>query len=151
MFGVIFRSIRRIRCELLLPLTVACLLVKEDYPSSNFPMYSSFGRSTYYVYLTDGADQPLATIATLGITTPTLKKIYDGEVRKEVRRLRSARRLLTVEQRRPAGERVLESLKASPWAQQHAGSLPPVLRLHEVNISISGTRIEKQPQLIAEL
>jgi hypothetical protein len=114
-------------------------------------MYSSFGRSTYYVYLTDGADQPLATITTLGITTPTLKKIYDGEVRKEVRRLRSARRLLTVEQRRPAGERVLESLKASPWVQQHAGSIPPVLRLHEVNISISGTRIEKRPQLIAEL
>ncbi len=62
-------------------LTLICLVVEEQYPFSNFPMYSSFGDRTYYIYLADGAGQPLATKPTAGMTTPTLKKVFDGELR----------------------------------------------------------------------
>lgn len=135
----------------LLLLTAACLLIREQYPFSNFPMYSSFGRSTYYVYLTNGADEPLRSQELVGMTTPTLKKVYDGEMRREAKLLRTPRRKLTPEQKRAVGERILARLKTTVPAVEAGAAFPETLRLHHVEIELIGGRIEKKPSLIAEV
>ena len=143
-------ALRRSRWRLLIALTAACLLLEEEFPFSDFPMYSSFADNTYYVYLADGSGSPLATLATAGITTPTLKKIYQSELRHETKRLRTSRQRMTPEQKRPVGERVLRRLRESRWAQQQGAAFPQVLRIYEVNISMAGTNFEKRRDLIAE-
>ena len=113
-------------------------------------MYSSFRDTTYYVHLADTADRPIATLPTVAITTPTLKKIYQSELNKESKRLRVPLERMTIEHKKMAGERVLERLKARIAARKPEKALPAGLRLYEVNLLLRERRIEKQSQLIAE-
>ena len=132
----------------MLVLTAMCLVFQEQYPFSDFPMYSSFGPTTYYLYVADGSDAPVASMTTLGMSTPTMKKVFSTEMRKERERLQIKR--LTPEQKRAVGERFLGTLKNSPAALQRGGQIPPVLRLYQVNISLADGRLGKERELIAE-
>lgn len=132
----------------LLLLTAACLLIGEQYPFSNFPMYSSFTDRTYYVYLADGADQPQPSVPLVGMSTPTLKKVYDGEVRRALRQLKVRRQDLTVEQKQAIGAPILSRLRNS--APTGPAVLPEVLRLYQVDIELRDGRFEKRQTLIAE-
>lgn len=144
------RFLSRLWWKPLLLLTAASLLIQEQYPFSDFPMYSSFGPTTYYLYLADGAGAPIPALTTVGMSTTTLKKIFATEIRKERERLPARPKRLTPEQKQAVGERLLAKLKASPVAQRRGGKVPAVLRLYEVNISLAGGRFEKETALIAE-
>ena len=140
----------RTKTKPLLIFTAACLLIAEQYPFSNFPMYASFGSKTYYVYLTDGSDQPVRARELVGMTTPTLKKVYDGETRREAKQLRVPRGRLTAEQKRVVGERILTRLKTNARAEAAGAAFPAQLRLYHVEIELIDGRIEKKTSLIAE-
>jgi hypothetical protein len=75
--------LRRTRCKWLLVMTVLCLALRENYPFSNFPMYSSFSQRTYYLYLTNGRGEPIKT-RQFGLSSSALKKIFDRARRKEL-------------------------------------------------------------------
>jgi hypothetical protein len=138
------------RLKPLLVLAAVCLTVREQYPFSHFPMYSSFSKSTYYVYLTDGAGQPVATLPTVGMSTPTLKKVFDSELRNE-RRLRSDGKDLGVQQRQEVARRVLERLKNSAAARDSTAGYPAAMRLYQVTIKLAQGRYDKETILLAEL
>ncbi len=53
-------ALRMSRFGVLLTFTVLCLIIGEQYPFSSFPMYSSFSHDTYYIYLADQFDRPIA-------------------------------------------------------------------------------------------
>ena len=142
--------LRRLPFKPMLFITVACLAIKEQYPFSNFPMYSSFGDSTYYVYLADGEDRPLPTYAAAGMSTPKLKKVFANELRQERKRAPASRKPLLQEHKRAAGERVLARLKEAAGQRKSDAPAPAVWRLYEVNISLVDGRYEKQRNLIAE-
>ena len=57
-----------------------CLMLKENYPFSNFPMYSSFSDHTFFVYVADANDQPIAIEVLTAIRTGRLKKVYDTQL-----------------------------------------------------------------------
>jgi len=143
--------VRRTEALPLVVLTAACLLFEEWYPLSHFPMYSSFASNTYYVYLTDGADRPLATVDVAGMNTPALKKVYDGELRRERRRIQSGGGTISAEQTQAVGRAVLERVKSSPPAQAAGEALPDVLRLYRVDIELIEGRFEKRTTLVGEL
>ena len=81
--------VRQTRCKCLLVMTLLCLGLRENYPFSNFPMYSSFSSRTYYLYLTDAEGQPLRT-REFGLSSSGLKKIFDGYRRIELKRFAQA-------------------------------------------------------------
>lgn len=81
--------IRRSRCQCLLVMVFLCLLLHENYPFSNFPMYSSFSSQTYYLYLTNARGQALET-RELGLSSSTLKKIFERFYRLELRKFKRA-------------------------------------------------------------
>lgn len=144
------RWIARSETQPLVFLTIACLLIGEQYPFSDFPMYSSFGRSTYYVYLADGSDQPLSTYGAIGVSTATFKKMYETALRAEMRKLRVSRKQLTDEQLRSFGTRVLSELRSSPAASAEGRRFADVVRLYEVQVRLTEGELKKETRLIAE-
>lgn len=142
--------ISRSETQPLLVITVACLLIAEQYPFSNFPMYSSFGDSTYYVYLADGSGAPLSTYATIGVSTATFKKMYESALRAEMRKLRIPRKQLSEEQLQTLGTRVLAQLRSSPGAVGSGNPLPETLRLYEVQVRLADGELKKETRLVAE-
>ena len=129
--------------------TAACLLIQEQYPFSDFPMYSRFGRGTHYIYLADGNAQPLPSYATVGLSTATLKKMYETELRQEARRLGTRRGKLGDEPKRLAAERLLSGFRRSEASGTIRG-LPPVLRLYEVQIRLADAQLQNETKLVAE-
>jgi hypothetical protein len=66
---------------------ILCLVLRENFPFSHFPMYSSFSSYSYYVYVADANDEPIPIEAITSIRTSALKKAYQGkleEVREEL-------------------------------------------------------------------
>lgn len=75
--------IRQTRYQCLLVMVLLCLVLRENYPFSNFPMFSSSGRHTYYLYLTDADGRSLKT-RQFGLSNSTLKKIFGRYRQKEL-------------------------------------------------------------------
>ena len=139
----------RLRCLLpFLAISAACLLVREQYPFSHFPMYSSFSPGTDYVYIADGAGKALPSFRTLGISTATLKKMLQTEVRLE-RLRRPGRGRPSTESKRVAAERLLARFRRADAAGR-IGDLPQVLRLYEVRIRLKGRELMKETTLVAQ-
>ena len=142
---------RALPCKPLLLLSVVCLVIGDQFPFSEFPMYASFTHRTYYVHLADGNGQPVAAASSTGLRTSQLKKIYQRELLTEARRPGRVRQRMTAEEKGAAGARLLATLKNSQWVQQQgATTFPAVVRLYEVNISLREGRFEKETLLIAE-
>ncbi len=144
------RWIVRTETQPLLIVTAACLLIAEQYPFSNFPMYSSFGESTYYVYLADGSGRPLSTYGTIGSSTAMFKKMYESAMRAETRKLGVSRKHLTDEQWQTIGARLLSELRSSPGALASGKPIPDVLRLYEVQVHLADGQLKKETRLVAE-
>ena len=58
--------------------TFLCLAAQENYPFSNFPMYSSFAPKSYFLYLADAPGRPLPTFR-FGLSTADLKKVFNSK------------------------------------------------------------------------
>ena len=123
----------------------------EFYPFSNFPMYASFTPDTYYVYVTDLEDKPVAITRLTGKVLSNLKKQYDTELKAEKKvvggNVRQADLPLEVRQR--AGEVVLRWLL--PFAHQAPLAKLGGLRLKQVNISYGPNGIVKETLQVGEV
>lgn len=122
----------------------------EFYPFSNFPMYSSFSPSTYYVYVTDLRDQPVPVTLLTGKVLSNLKKQYDTELKQQKKKARGISQAdLPPEARREAGGVVLNWLLpfAHPDQLQQMGGL----RLKEVTITYEGNEIRKRELDVGEV
>ncbi|MFZ4764511.1 MAG: hypothetical protein ACOYMN_06110 [Roseimicrobium sp.] len=133
----------------------------EWYPFSNFPMYSTFEPTAYYVYVTDLEDKPLALVPTFGNWGSGVKKTYDQFLKAEVRRLKAeaqqrgeryATRIaqMTGTECRPAGDATLKQLRDSS-KHQEVTSRYPGFRLYQVDITLDGGRIAERVKLVGEV
>lgn len=62
--------------------TVVCLVVKEFYPFSHFPMYSKNAPSTFCLYVTGADDGVLFTLPEFGKLSSVLKKMFNTKIQK---------------------------------------------------------------------
>ncbi len=143
-------ALRHWKCGPLLVITLAGLILREEFPFSNFPMYSSFTNKASYVFLATASGEPLPTVLTAGMLTGNLKKVFDADLQK-ARRSAGARGKVTDEERRAAGERVLAGVKAWQATQTGPGAAAPVARLYQVNVFLHNHHFEKQTTLLAEV
>jgi len=67
---------------LFIPFVLFNAKVKENFPFTDYPMYSRPGPGpvTYY-YLTDSQDNPLPVQRHCGITSPRMKRMFDSRVK----------------------------------------------------------------------
>ncbi len=122
----------------------------EFYPFSNFPMYSSFASSTYYVYVADLSDQPVPVTRLTGKVLSNLKKQYDTELKKQKAKASGIRQAdLPLAARQEAGETVLRWLL--PFAHHNELQRLGGLRLKEVTITHDGNGLQKQTLAVGEV
>jgi hypothetical protein len=133
----------------------------EWYPFSNFPMYSTFEPTAYYVYVTDLEDKPLALVPTFGNWGSGVKKTYDKFLKEEVKRLKGEAEKrgekyktriaqMSGEECRPAGDATLKQLRDGARNQgevrRHSG-----FRLHQVDITLEEGRIVQREKVVGEV
>jgi hypothetical protein len=63
-------------------------LIGENFPFSDWPMYSNFSRESGYVYVVNAAGEPIAA-ATLFETSPRLRRQFERERRTELTRAKN--------------------------------------------------------------
>ena len=146
LFPRITAALRKSRFGVLLTFTVLCLVIGEQYPFSSFPMYSSFSHDTYYIYLADRFDRPIAAQLKLGVSTTRMKKIYDSQLRKDARLLKKPIREMSASDRANAADYLLSYLRKVPRAK----TLLPGLRIYDVGLFLKEGRIEKESRLVLQ-
>jgi len=146
LFPRITAALRKSRFGVLLTFTVLCLVIGEQYPFSSFPMYSSFSHDTYYIYLADRFDRPIAAQLKLGVSTARMKKIYDSQLRKDARLLKKPIREMSASDRANAADYLLSYLRKVPRAK----TLLPGLRIYDVGLFLKEGRIEKESRLVLQ-
>jgi len=140
-------------------IALLCLLLKENFPFTHYPMYSNFEDQTYYVWLSDGEGEPIPIQNTTGLRLGRIKKIYNTGLL-EARELAGAKfgkkprkRDLSPAQRRAPAEETLRWIydSANPRAKAALRAAAP-LGLYHVDIRIEKNRvIETTPLRVGEL
>ena len=124
----------------------------EFYPFSNFPMYSRFSPETYYVFVSDIENQPVAVGPAFGIAISNVKKAYDRKLTnlKKEAGGKGKKADLPAEKKRMAADEVLH------WLTENAPDPAAIkarsgLRLHEVTIVFKEGRVSKTQSQVGEV
>jgi hypothetical protein len=141
--------IRRTRCKCLLVMTLLGLVLRENYPVSNFPMYSSFIAEAYYLYLTNAEGTPLAT-RRFGLTAYELKKIFDRHGRKELKRYRKSEDQPVLLAEEAAGRSLLAYLDDISAGNSGAKKLLAGLQVRYVLIAQHGDELRQETRIVAQ-
>ena len=135
-----------------------CFVVRENFPFSHFPMYSSFSDYSYYIYFTDGKGEPVPILDLSGHKTSGLKKIYDKRLEKDREKMEKEGvaiegfRFMTREQREPAAKYTLQWIYDNTKENRKAalGARRP-LRLHHMHLRYEAGKTVEESEFIAEL
>ncbi len=132
---------------------LGCLALEEEYPFSHFPMYSRFPSQSYYLYIADGAGEPLPLQKMTHIVTSRLKKPFDRMLRDVAKEVGTRKSQLSPEQCEGAGEDTLQQLfKNSPAFGQTALRDASPVRLYRARIVMEEGKItEPEAEFIAEV
>jgi hypothetical protein len=128
-------------------LSVALLLIiGENYPFSNFPMYSSLEEESVYFMVLNGSGEMLPYVTSFRSRSTYVPKALKAERRKlENEGLSSEAALVQ------AAKNVLLSLVERAEPQRRSDLLQDGLRLIEVRISVENSRLKEEKTIVAEI
>jgi hypothetical protein len=139
----------------MLVLVAVCLIVEENYPFSDFPMYSNLSPGSHYFHLTDETDQPLPIKDLFGVSASEFKKIYHSKLTPIAEKLseKTGKRVkasdLGPEEQAAAGEQLLEQLmprtEGRKWWKENQ---PSELRLIRTDIHRDDKALTETPRRI---
>ena len=113
LLGLLCAWLKQTRFKYLLALTLLCLAVRENYPFSPFPMFSSFSRHSHYIYLADRNGRVLKT-REFGLSASDLTKFFDRYRKAELKRFANSGTARTVLAEEAAGKSLLHYLDGLP-------------------------------------
>lgn len=125
--------------------TLFSLVIKEQYPFSHYPMYSSWGSSTHYFYLSD-ADGPIQAKTVFKVSVPRMKKLYGGILEGVEDELGKSHSELTDADFAEAGRRLLQQLREEAPAKRrkkHGAIIDSELTVVRVDIARDGRVFSK--------
>ncbi|HEY5744096.1 MAG TPA: hypothetical protein VIS99_16345 [Terrimicrobiaceae bacterium] len=128
-------------------LSVAVLMVVgENYPFSNFPMYSNLEEEATYFVVVNARDEIMPYVPNFRSRSSYVPKALKTERRKlEKQGLTSEVAL------REAGKSVLLSLVQRAEPQKREDLLGKGLKLVEVRISVGSSRLQEEQTVVAEI
>lgn len=137
--------IRRFPCKVLVLLIALSLALRELYPFSHYPLYTTFDRKSWYVYLTDQDDKPLPAIQATRTRTSRMKKLYNSRLRKlEAKKKEESPQNSALET--VAAQQTLDFL----LSLKHV-ALPPEtreIRLHRVDLRLTNQAMARETKLL---
>jgi hypothetical protein len=96
------------------------LLIQENFPFSNWPMYADFTPESGYVYVVNGRNEPVAIIS-FSETAARLRKQFERERKAARKRAHLARKPITAEEvDEEAGARLLQRLARRLSSEERA-------------------------------
>jgi hypothetical protein len=125
---------------------VLLLAVGENYPFSDFPMYSSLEEESVYFVVRTGRDETLAFATSFRSRASFVPKALKAERRKLEKAGLSPETAST-----QAGQKVLHYLVERAEPQKREGLLQNGLKLIEVRISVDDSRLEETENVLAEI
>lgn len=129
-------------------MTLLCLVLRENYPFSHFPMYASFSKRSYYLYLADAKGDEIPT-RPFAISNSGLRKIYDSDYRIARKRFSdsgSARVRLAED---AAGKELLRYLESLPGANAQVKMRLAHAQVRRIDIHQEGSQILFQTRIVA--
>jgi hypothetical protein len=133
LLGAVRGWLARTRCKYLLVITLLCLVLRENYPFSHFPMFSSFSSRTYYIYLADAQGTALKG-REFGLSNSDLKKIFDRFRREELERFAESGAARVPLAEAAAGQSLLRYLDGLSSGRPRAQKLLPGLQVQHVQV-----------------
>jgi len=128
-------------------LSVALLLiVGENYPFSNFPMYSNLEDESVYFIVRNSRGETLPYVTSFRSRSSYVPKALKAERRKLEKEGMSSEAALT-----QAGKNVMRYLLERAEPQKREDLLRNGLRLIEVRISVNDSRLKEEESIVAEL
>ena len=100
----------RIPFRHMIALVIALYVIKEQFPFSNFPMYSNFDTQAGVIFVTDQNDRVLAMGKVFGTKSAQTKKTYNGELGRLTNPHKRDSTEATADERAQAGKVVLAGL-----------------------------------------
>lgn len=123
----------------------------QQYPFTNFPMYSHLDEESDVLYVTDQADKPLPFHTLFGTKTSTQKKVFISELKKICNPKGRDTRDALPEERQLAGAKMTEKLMPKLKRDRLPAGVGK-LRFHYKVFRAEGDKItESAPQMIAEV
>ncbi len=128
-------------------LSVALLLVVgENYPFSDFPMYSSLEEESVYFAVRTGRDETLAFATSFRSRASFVPKALKAE-RRKLEKAGLSQDLASTQ----AGQNILRYLLGRAEPQKREELLKNGLKLVEVRISVAGSRLQETEKVLAEI
>lgn len=131
-------------------LTIAMLLMGEQFPFSYFPMYSSFDPQTDYYFVTSEEGKPLACVETFGTSTANVKKMYRSRLRELVAAHGVGETDATPQERERVGEEMLVYLRGLGLRLGKSVPNDPVLLKRVVLKRSNGGEISQHETVVAQ-
>jgi hypothetical protein len=136
------------RLTVFLTITLLCLILRENYPFSDFRMYSGFGRKSYVIYLADAAGRPLPTNR-FGLASSTLKKIFNSIRSRQFARL-GKEEMRTNDLDKIAAFGLLHYLNELPAVRARQGTVLRGVQVRRINIAWNAGRISCSTETLAQ-
>ena len=134
----------------MIPIVVALYLIKEQFPFSNFPMYSNFDTEADVIYVTDQNDKVLPMEKVFRSGSSTAKKAYKKELGKLTNKDKRDTKQATAPERASAGKIVLADWAANVKPNSLTADTK-ALRLYRRTFElVNGKLSDKAPELLAE-
>mgnify|MGYP001793139173 CR=1 FL=1 len=147
--GTALAWLRGTRCKWLLVITLLCLVLQENYPFSNFPMFSSFSSKTYFLYLDDARGTALQT-PQFGLSNSAMKKIFDGARRKELGRFAKAGKDRVPLAEAAAAQSLLRYLDGLTNGLPAARNILPGLQVEHVRVQQQNDVVRLETRTLAQ-
>lgn len=125
--------LRHTRCQWLLVMILLGLGLRENYPFSHFPMFSSFSNRTYFIHLADAHGVALKT-RSFGLSNSAMKKIFDRYRRAELKHFADVGSERVPLAEAAAGQSLMRYLDGLTAAKPAARKMLRGLQIQHVNV-----------------
>ncbi len=132
----------------LLIYTVVSLCAEENYPLSNYPMYSNPSPERPYYLIADGEGKPLPIQTLTGITCPKIGKIYRTKAEKLAKQLDIRAVDLKPENMQSIGMEMFAQFRHE--AEKLKQPMPAQLQLVKTYITYENGKVVETPNTIAQ-
>jgi hypothetical protein len=136
-------------CRWLLVMTLLGLGLRENYPFSHFPMFSSFSSRSYFIHLADRDGTALGT-RQFGLSNSAMKKIFDQYRRTQLKRFADAGSERVPLAEAAAGQSLLRYLEGLTTARPAAGKLLSGLQVQHVKVHQESNKLILETRTIAQ-